>query len=324
MRIFFWITALALLVYILELRDEIYQQLSNQIGYWYDRAVWLYPRIKSESYRFSPDFLLNRLDIAIAKSVLLVWMIAILKLYKRQLLVLIAKQNLSPFAVVLFYAQALFYTADSYRLLSKLKEVEVFFEPISFYSAMPDSNMLLLISISLVVSGLMVIFGVFRFWAAVVFAMAFVFQEGLFFCFGKTNHQYAPTMYGLLVMPAYFLLPNRLTIFILKIAVSLPYSLAGLEKIFSSPVYWLSSPGLAAVLVWQISYVVGVFRYKYLYHGFGLLFHAAVAFQMGIGFYVHPWQSGYVFFYERTDLKKSNFLFNKVIAFFTKLDRVKI
>jgi hypothetical protein len=291
-------------LYGLALRGFLHQILLTKDGSIYSLLIWFFPRIKTESYRFTPAFLIAKADALQFKWFTFLFVVWLLGRYRLRLLRWVSSQRLDEWGIRLFYSLALFFTADTYRLLCELSKIDFFFTPISFYWAMPEPSVLLVLSTLVMISGLMVIFGVARLSFSILFVMLFAFEEGLFFCFGKTNHQYAPLTYGLMVFPVYFLLRNSLSISILKVVVSLPYTLAGLEKLFSEPLLWLGEWEKAVVLIWQVSFVVGVFRLKHLYHFVGIGFHAAVALEMGIGFYVHPWQIGYVLFYDFSILKQ--------------------
>ncbi len=304
---------MAALVYMLALRDELKTALSRQSGWLYELLAILYPRLTAENYRFTPTFLLAKADQALLKAAIVVAALMLVGAYWRKIARIVVRQRVGErdfeMMVWLFYGLTMAHTADSYRLLVDLSKSKVFFVPFAFYSSFPDESVLLLVAVGVFFSGLMVIWGLWRQAAAVVFALLWIYQEGLFFGFGKANHQYAPMTYGLLLMPGYMYWPKPLMMFGLRVAVSLPYTMAGLEKWVAGAGYWLSGEATWGiwvswlVLFWQTLFVLGVFsRFKIGFHLAGLVFHSAVFAYLGIGSWWHPWTAGYVFFYQWASL----------------------
>lgn len=307
--------------------------------FWSSLLEWTYPRWIVERHRFPSSFFLHFADQVVLR--LWIWasfftltFFAIIHRYplrRKWIAFFSGSMNSAAFNGynAMFYLLVAYISTDLLPELIRLSEWTALYQPISFLGVLgipfPYTSLLWLYGVSLIVLCCSLAFGLHHVLASVYVAVLFIVLEGLYFSFGKLDHQYASLHYALMIWPYMMQFRSSKTeyprwpVALIRLAIVLGYGFSGLEKLMLHGVNWPLDAfcpyvqqwvpygqwnnGLCIllggfILLFQLSFVLVMWfpKLKYVYLPTGILFHVTVYLTTGIGGILHPWWLMYMFF----------------------------
>ncbi|TAF35378.1 MAG: hypothetical protein EAZ57_05075 [Cytophagales bacterium] len=211
--------------------------------------------------------------------------------------------HLPTWAIRAFYATLLFLVRDWGNLLQQQEGYSAFYQPTFFYAFFTKYPPWWFFEVLwwLVVAGVfLMLLGIGKFKTGFLLALLLFFMQGFFWCFGKTDHLYAPLLLMAFVMPLHFLQGVSLTQISLLISVAAcwPYGLAGLEKCFHSGLMWqlrgfsglTKNFGVVLVMFQLSGFIASFWRfYARFFWLLALCFHSLAFLYLAVGHFIHPW-----------------------------------
>ncbi len=318
----------------------------NKAPGWFESVVnWLYPRFTAEKNRFGLDFFLAKTDQMLIRTWLVFIGMAVLywstnsvgfikqkwrNYWNQQITSSYQRLIVTLFCVCLFVT-----TFDWYLDFYNIENLAPFYKPILPYRLLhlplPGSSMLLALYGLMLFSALACVMNFrVRLFFPVMFIL-FIYLQGIFYCFEKTDHGYVTFTYvgfSLLFLVASpkkgQAVMGKWPVVLGQVLVSLVYFQAGLEKLLVSGFTWASgetfqnyllahptdwglwiaeSDVLCAVLscltlLFQLTFPIVLFqpKLKWYYLSYGIVFHFGTTFLMGISTYLNPWIMAYLIF----------------------------
>jgi len=341
-----WITSVWCMHYASVLTLEVLHSKPHANG-WTSWIYELYPRLQTEKWRFNENFFISKTKQVLIRSTLSLQLLAGLYLFRSYIAlplrttyyklvqVYISRKYLSIITLLLYTCLLLVV----YNAIMEFKDL-VFFSP--FYKPIgiarlllptfPSMSILWLIYILLMGSIIAVILLPKKWIAASIAAIAFIYYQLILFGFGKYDHGYSTLTYALLIYPFFLweagkskesIIPAW-SIVLIQWMICLAYFYCGLEKIFTSGIYWFYSDNLQqhllihntslglklaaystvckilslGVLLLQWSFILLPFqkRLVYLLLPAGFIFHSASWLLLDAGGIFNPWWGVYLFF----------------------------
>lgn len=207
----------------------------------------------------------------------------------------------------------------------------------------PSATSLYLLWFVYVLSLTAVICWIKPYYASVVASVLFFVLQGFLQSFEKIDHGLAVAGYALLLLPLLVRLnlgaerKNRThqpayPLILLKLSVGIAYFQSGLEKVLNSGIDWLfaadkflqTTHGFSAqkylpdylpdfpflpamVLYFQLTFLFFSWKntWQWVYLAFGVLFHAATAYFLGVGGLLNAWILTYIFWLVPTTYSRS-------------------
>jgi hypothetical protein len=219
----------------------------------------------------------------------------------------------------LFLAGTLLFSLDWYTDLYHLPELSGAYQPTSFYQLFPTlPSAPFLISILFITHlaiGWNILKSKTRAISKIIVVLGFTYIYGLFQCFGKYDHGFIPVVLILLgwsILSFQPLISDAKKQFFIRWIVILPYTLSGFEKLLTSGSETFSNTYLTdcfqsetiatgimlLVVCFQCFFALSLHQnLRYLFLFAGITFHISVMQVMEVGFWVHPWLLGYLFFF---------------------------
>lgn len=342
------------LVYHAFFRNLVTLAYHEQAPGWFDSLVaMLYPRFEVERHRFELSLFLMKADQIILR--LNFCLIAGLALFLAQQLSGKFRSALGSiskgstefnqfFLIRLFFLGLILYTSDWYWDFQQYAAISYFYKPILLFNLLGVSflpNSLSLVLLVVMVGGFI---GVIVNWRplewAVIGGLTFIFLQGFFYSFEKTDHRFATLTWVVVFMPFLIYQADRKdsrndtldALSLIKVALVLVYLLAGLEKLFTSGLAWMTGDTLRAyiylhqaplgVAIMDNSWIIQILsimamgfqlgfwlilffpgkRWFFLAAGIG--FHWGTFFLLNIGDLLTPWIFTYIFFVKWDFLQK--------------------
>jgi len=296
---------------------------------------WIYPRFFTEKHRFPVDFFIQKADQVMIRLVL----VLCIGLYigfrinnkNAEKIDITSKEKLQNYDLtwlpIYFTTLALLFTWDWYLDLQALYEARAFYAPVFLLRILhlpfPSREASFFCCMLLWISALGVTFGGrARAYFATLFFVLFLVLQGYQMSFYKIDHTFALFTYWAALMPVILYLLDKKQdaswyIVCLQIALCLPYTFAGIEKIAIAGFAWLQPYTLQAYLhmhaqpwgLWLAKsdvlctilsilmlgfelFFILVVRYhwaKFVFLPAGILFHISTYLLMGAGAWIHPW-----------------------------------
>lgn len=211
--------------------------------------------------------------------------------------------------------------------------------------SLPSSSSLIIMYSIMVIGAVMSIISYKPMVSFTITIILFIYLQGLFYCFEKIDHGYVTFTYGGICSLILILINNSKTklqelpkwpIILAQTLIALVYFQAGLEKLMMSNFSWATSGTLQSYLIahpteaglwladsdflcqvfsWttlimQLTFPIILFKpkLKWIYLGWGALFHFGTTYLMDISSYLNPWVFAYIFFIDWSLLPKYSIL----------------
>lgn len=233
-----------------------------------------------------------------------------------------------------FYLAVLLTSWRSYWELTALRPFQVWAAPFGWYRWLPlipaGGWLEALVLAQWAMAALAMLRG--QAWAGWGFALLYLYLEGLQFCFQGIGHHLAIFGHVALLLPWLMWLQStknppaaKAAGLMLRAAIVLPYTLAGLEKLLFSGWQWTLPAAfvhllvadhayLSALLAWlvlafQLGFVLVLWdrRWCWLFLPAGVTFHVLVYALTGIGGWIHPWWLSYFLLVDWVEIGKRVF-----------------
>lgn len=341
-----WIVCVCCMTYVSNLTVEVLHSNPHDKS-WVSWIYELYPRLQTEKWRFNEGFFISKTKQVLIRTTLSIQLLIGLYLfqsyvayslqatYYKLIQVNISRKHISTMTLLLYTCLLLVI----YNAIIEFKDL-VFFSP--FYKpvgiaqlllpAFPSLSILWFIYVLLIGSIVAVIFLPKKWISASIAAIAFIYYQLILFGFGKYDHGYSTLTYALLIYPFFLweaektkeLLIPAWGIVLIQWMICLSYFYCGLEKVFTSGIYWFYSDNLQqhllihdtslglklagystvckilsfGVLLLQLSFILLPFqkRLVYILLPAGYIFHSASWLLLDAGGLFNPWWGVYFFF----------------------------
>lgn len=300
---------LANLLFFLILKPELHFLFENRASSWFSHLVdFLYPRFKTESHRFNPEFFFDKANQVILRFNIISFLMFVFhfifsksgKLNKQWESYWNDKMNpnITTIITIIFYLGMVGYSLDWYGYLNDYFELKEFYKPVLIYKiiGIPFPNQ----------TAINIIF--FIFWGACALAvlhikplinsilasLSFVGILGFLQSFEKINHGYATFGFAVLIVP--FLIfektkvkstlhkwQNNWPLKLIQISIGLSYFLSGLEKILISGFEWTSGKTFSGYMAISTG---GIFRQFLLDHSFLIILFANCVLFFQLSFWI--------------------------------------
>lgn len=258
-----------------------YFDINNNSSTWFSNLVEsLYPRLKTEKYRFDASFFIKKSDqIAIrflfVSSVFALFFVP--TFYQKAKAFFIKNTVYSQqttrksqyFLIIYFLISNVLLSNEWLEILTEYSQIATLYEPISFYKFVsPSFPSLFFLKNSFIflkiITGIGISFAVlslffrkqilFKFLLVCVFLSSFLFiyLQGFLYGFGKIEHTYATWNWVCMLLPVWiyqnhFKNSNNQN-YLLFLAVGLIYTFSGLEKICIGGWEWINGNALLSYL----------------------------------------------------------------------------
>ncbi|MDB5258389.1 MAG: hypothetical protein JWM14_3084 [Chitinophagaceae bacterium] len=341
-----WIAYSFCIYYVKVLTLEVLHANPSSKG-WTSWMYELYPRLQTEKWRFNETFFISKTKQVLIRSTMSIQLIVGVYLfrsylieplratYDRRIQVNIQRKFIPIITLLLYTCLALVV----YNAILEFKAL-MFFAP--FYKpagigklllpVFPPISILWFIYFALIGSIASVILLPKKWIAASLAAVAFIYYQLILFGFGKYDHGFSTLTYALLIYP-FFLWESEKSnddvvpawsIVLIQWMICLAYFYCGLEKIFTSGIYWFASDNLQqhllihetslglklashamlckilsfGVILLQLSFILLPFqkRLAYILLPAGFIFHSASWLLLDAGGLFNPWWGVYLFF----------------------------
>lgn len=307
----------------------------------------LYPRLQTEKWRFSEGFFMlksKQMLIRITMTIQLIIGVFLLRFYIKVPLKAtydrLTKVNLQrkfiPLVTFLLYTCLLLVVYNAIIEFKDLVFFSAFYKPVGIGQLLlpvfPSIGILWFIYVLLLGSIAAVIFLPKKWIAGSIAATAFIYYQLILFGFGKYDHGFSTLTYALLIYPIFLWdaektnepLVAAWSIILIQWMICLAYFYCGLEKLFTSGIYWFYSNNLQqhllihetplglklagyssvckmlsfGVLILQLSFILLPFRKRlaYVLLPAGFIFHCASWILLDAGGLFNPWWGVYLFF----------------------------
>ncbi|WP_338793061.1 hypothetical protein [Bernardetia sp. MNP-M8] len=252
---------------------------TNSVTWFSDLVESLYPRLKTEKYRFESSFFIKKSDQIAIRFLVIGFILSLFllpKIYKKTKLLFIKNtiysQKITPthqaLLVIYFLTSNSLLSNEWLEILTEYNQIAVLYEPISFYKLLSSSFPSLFFlkkafSFFTIITGIGISFGLLSlffqrkilfktilFFCVTLSSILFIYLQGFLYGFGKIEHTYATWNWVCILLPFWMYQTNfkksdSTTILIpqnyfLFLAVGLVYTSSGLEKIFIGGGSWIN------------------------------------------------------------------------------------
>jgi len=334
---------LVCILYLFLIRDWVFLIYDDAApGFFTSLINELYPRFAVEKHRFPLAFFLDKADQIFLRGsfvLLIVWVAFLSR--KHKIWTRFGLQQVSTAHAhllrLLFYAGLLYYTWDWIVDLQRLSALQAFYNPVLLFKLLhfplPSFWVFVGVYVLYILSLFFAIVQVKPVLSSFVVALLFVVMHGYFLSFEKIGHGYVPLMYAALLMP-FFLMETQSqkndkvmmswSLSAMQATIAGTYFFAGLEKLFTSGLSWVSARTFRTYLelhqtplglqvaendllcvllplfaiLFQLGFVLVLFypKLRYVFLPGGIAFHAGTVLLFNIGAYFSPWIFVYIFF----------------------------
>ncbi|WP_157638108.1 HTTM domain-containing protein [Flexithrix dorotheae] len=268
------IIIIANLFFFLVLKPEIQLLFKNQSSPWFAQFIdWFYPRFKTESHRFHPEFFFEkafqvilRFDMVSLSALASIYIFSkSKKLESRRKVFWNGQMSPDSTGILtrIFYLGMIGYTLDWFQYLNDYYQLKEFYNPVFLYQIfnIPFPNPIAITFMIILFWGscIFAILQIKPFVSSAVASLLFILILGFLQSFEKINHGYATFGFASLIMPFLVLEKERVRIIgeklqknwplkLIQMTIGLAYLFSGLEKILISGFSWTSGDTFSGYL----------------------------------------------------------------------------
>ncbi|WP_375563089.1 hypothetical protein ACE193_11360 [Bernardetia sp. OM2101] len=290
----FWITfsliLLSQLLYWFWIRNytvDYFDTATNSSNWFSNLVEDIYPRLKTEKYRFDASFFIKKSDQIAIRFLFVSSVFSLLlipKFYQKTKLFFIKNSVYSQkitrksqyFLIIYFLISNVLLSNEWLEILTEYAQIAVLYEPISFYKFLSPSfpsrsflknsfiflKVITGIGISFCLLALFfrnqILFKIVLFLCVVLSSVLFIYLQGFLYGFGKIEHTYATWNWVCILLP-FWVYNGRWSLmgttaklisqnYLLFLAIGLIYTSSGLEKIFIGGWEWINGNALLSYL----------------------------------------------------------------------------
>lgn len=262
---------------------------TNTPSNWFSEvAESLYPRLKTEKYRFDTSFFIKKSDQIAIRFLFVSFIFSLFlipKFYQKAKLFFIKNsvysqkmtRNSQYFLIIYFLISNVLLSNEWLEILTEYHQIAILYEPISFYkfvsSSFPSLSFLTNSFLFLkIITGIGILFCVLHLFfkkinvfkiillfCVVISSSLFIYLQGFLYGFGKIEHTYATWNWVCILLPFWIYQTNfhksKLNSthlipqnYFLFLAVGLIYTISGLEKLFIGGLDWINGNALLSYL----------------------------------------------------------------------------